>query len=53
MHRCYRHLLRIERGKIMYLKAWSLTVPQIARVLGRDKSTVSREPRRNRQLLVE
>jgi IS30 family transposase len=53
MHRRYRHLSRIERGKIMYLKMWDLDVSQIALELDRDKSTVSRELRRNRQLLVE
>lgn len=53
MHRRYRHLSRIERGKIMYLTTWGLSVSQIALELGRDKSTVSRELRRNRQLLVE
>ena len=53
MHRRYRQLSRIERGKIMYLKMWDLDVSQIALELGRDKSTISRELRRNRQLLVE
>jgi transposase, IS30 family len=53
MHRRYRHLSRIERGKIMYLKTWGLSLSQIALELDRDKSTISRELRRNRQLLVE
>ena len=53
MHRRYRQLSRIERGKIMYLKTWDLNVSQIALELGRDKSTISRELRRNRQLLIE
>jgi IS30 family transposase len=53
MHRRYQHLSRIERGKIMYLKTWGLNVSQIALELGRDKSTISRELRRNRQLLIE
>jgi IS30 family transposase len=53
MHRRYQHLSRIERGKIMYLKTWGLSVSQVARELDRDKSTISRELRRNRQLLVE
>src|SRR5512136_324309 len=53
MHRRYRHLSRVERGKIMYLQTWGLNVSQIALGLGRDKSTISRELRRNRQLLVE
>ena len=53
MHRRYQHLSRIERGKITSLKTWGLTVSQIALELGRDKSTVSRELRRNRQILVE
>jgi IS30 family transposase len=53
MHRRYQHLSRIERGKIMYLKTWGLNVSQIALELGRDKGTISRELRRNRQFLVE
>jgi transposase, IS30 family len=53
MHRRYQHLSRMERGKIMYLKMWDLSVSEIAVMLGRDKSTISRELRRNRQLLVE
>jgi len=53
MHRRYRHLSRIERGKIMYLQTWGLNLSQIALALGRDKSTISRELRRNRQLSVE
>lgn len=53
MHRRYQHLSRIERGKIMALKTWGLSVSQIALELDRDKSTISRELRRNRQHLVE
>jgi IS30 family transposase len=53
MHRRYQPLSRVERGKIMYLKTWGLTVSQIALELGRDKGTISRELRRNRQLLIE
>jgi IS30 family transposase len=30
MHRRYQHLSRIERGKIMALKTWGLSVSQIA-----------------------
>ncbi len=47
MHRRYRHLSRIERGQIMFLEMWGLKVSEIARKLGRDKGTVSRELRRN------
>jgi IS30 family transposase len=47
MHKQYRHLSRTERGKVMFLKMWGLTVSEIARKLGRDKSTISRELRRN------
>jgi IS30 family transposase len=53
MHRRYQHLSRIERGKIMYLKTWGLSLSQIALEMDRDKSTISRELRRNRQLLIE
>ena len=47
MHKRYRHLSRVERGKIMFLKMWGLKVSEIARKLERDKGTISRELRRN------
>jgi IS30 family transposase len=47
MHGRYRHVSRNERGKIMFLKMWGLKVSEIARRLERDKSTISRELRRN------
>jgi IS30 family transposase len=47
MQKQYSHLSRVERGQIMFLKMWSLKVSEIARRLGRDKGTISRELRRN------
>jgi transposase, IS30 family len=47
MHGRYRHLSRDERGKIMFLKMDGQKVSEIARRLDRDKSTISRELRRN------
>ena len=47
MHKQYRHLSRFECGKIMFLKMWHLNVSQFALRLGRDRSTISRELRRN------
>ena len=47
MHRRYRHVSRDERGKMMFMKMWGLNLTEIARRLDRDKSTVSRELRRN------
>ena len=47
MHKEYRHLSRNERGKIMYLSMWDKNASQIAVLLGRHKSTISRELRRN------
>ena len=47
MQRQYSQLSRNERGKIMFLKMWGLKVSEIARRLGRDKGTISRELRRN------
>ena len=47
MQRRYSHLSRDERGKVMFLKMWGLKVSEIARRLGRNKGTISRELRRN------
>jgi IS30 family transposase len=47
MHTKYRQLSQVERGQIMFLRFWELSVSAIARQLGRDKSTISRELRRN------
>jgi IS30 family transposase len=48
MHkRLYRHLSRVDRVKVMFLKMSGLKVSEIARRLGRDRSTISRELRRN------
>jgi IS30 family transposase len=47
MHRQYRHLSRVERGQIMFLRMWGLNVSEIARRLGRCKSSIARELRRN------
>jgi IS30 family transposase len=48
MHkRQYLHLSRVERVKVMFLKMSGLKVSEIARRLGRDKGTISRELRRN------
>ena len=43
----YNHLERPERDQIAELKAQGLGVTAIANAIGRDKSTVSRELRRN------
>lgn len=47
MQKRYSHVSRVERGQIMFLKMWGLKVSEIARRLGRDKATISRELRRN------
>ena len=43
----YKHLSQIERYQIHSLKKAQHNITQIARLLGRDKSTISRELRRN------
>lgn len=43
----YKHLTLIEREMILFFVAQRYTVSKIARELGRDKSTVSRELKRN------
>lgn len=47
MQRQYSHISRVERGQIMFLKMGGLKVSEIARRIGRDKATISRELRRN------
>jgi IS30 family transposase len=47
MHRRYRHLSRDERGKIMYLSMWGKNCAEIAALLGRHRSSILREMRRN------
>jgi IS30 family transposase len=47
MHRRYSHLSRVDRVKVMFLRMTGVGVSEIARRLGRDRSTISRELRRN------
>jgi transposase, IS30 family len=47
MHKHYRHLSRVERGQIMFMRQWGKSISQIASELGWHKSTISRELRRN------
>lgn len=47
MHGCYRHVSRDERGKIMFLSRWGKSSSEIAALLGRHRSTILRELRRN------
>lgn len=43
----YKHLTRYEREKLLYFLAIDYSVTRIAKELGRSKSTISRELRRN------
>lgn len=43
----YKHLTRFEREKLLYFLALGDSVTKIAKALGRSKSTISRELRRN------
>lgn len=43
----YKHLTLIEREKIMFFLAQNYSVTDIAKAIGRNKSTVSREIKRN------
>ena len=43
----YHHLTRVEREKIMFFHAQDNSVSAIAKKLGRNKATISRELRRN------
>lgn len=45
----YKHLTRLEREKLLYFLAIGYSVTKIAKELGRSKSTISRELRRNSQ----
>ena len=47
MHGNYRHLSRDERGKIMFMFRWGKNCSEIAALLGRHRSTIRRELRRN------
>ena len=47
MHRRYRHVTRDERGKIMFMSRWGKSNSEIATLLGRHRSTILREMRRN------
>ena len=43
----YKHLSIVEREKILFYLAQDLSLCQIAKLLGRNKSTISRELKRN------
>ena len=43
----YKHLILSEREKILYFQAKNYSITAIANAVGRDKSTISRELRRN------
>lgn len=43
----YNHLTLVEREKIMYFKAKNYSISKIAGLLDRDRSTISRELKRN------
>jgi len=47
MHGRYRHVSRDERGKIMFMSRWGKNCSEIATLLGRHRSTILRELRRN------
>lgn len=47
MHGRYRHVSRDERGKIMFMFRWGMSCSEIAVQLGRHRSTILREMRRN------
>jgi IS30 family transposase len=47
MHGRYRHVSRDERGKIMFMSRWGKNCSEIAALLGRHRSTILRELRRN------
>lgn len=52
MHRPYRHLILQERGQLMFLQQWGKSISEIAEILGRSKSTISRELRRNQNPIL-
>ena len=45
----YHHLTLLEREKILFFSAKGYSLSRIAEELGRNKATISRELRRNRQ----
>jgi len=47
MHGRYRHVSRDERGKIMFMSRWGKNCSEIATLLGRHRSTILHELRRN------
>ena len=49
----YRHLGLRERGQIMFMSRWGKSISQIARELGRNKGTISRELHRNAQPFLD
>jgi Transposase and inactivated derivatives, IS30 family len=48
MKKEYTQLSSEERDKIAILRAQGLSLEKIAQAIGRDKSTISREPKRNK-----
>jgi transposase, IS30 family len=52
MHKQYRHLSQRERGQIMFMSDFGLTVAQIATRLERDRATIYREMRRNKSPIM-
>jgi IS30 family transposase len=48
----YRHLSFSERGKIMFMSRWDKSISLIASELGWNKSTISRELRRNKDYIL-
>jgi transposase, IS30 family len=50
-HRTYSQLSLVERDQLALLRAQHLSLGAIAKRLGRDKSTISRELKRNRALV--
>jgi len=47
MHGCYRQVSRDERGMIMFMFRWGKSISEFAVQLGRHRSTILREMRRN------
>lgn len=48
MEKRYTHLTSLERHRIYFLHAENISDAEIGRRLGRDKSTISRELKRNK-----
>ena len=53
MDKKYGHLGLRERGQIMFMSSWGKSISQIARELGRNKGTISRELQRNAQPFLD